>query len=80
MAIISVVFLQYNGGVLANILLLTQAPIVVWSDGTIIVYHYYHYNYVLQNIVFCFLKKNLNASRPSEHLPVRGKNVKTFSR
>ena len=24
------------------------------------------------------LKKNLNASRPSEHPPVRGKNVKTF--
>ena len=24
--------------------------------------------------------KNLNASRPSEHPPVRGKNVKTFSR
>ena len=27
--------------------------------------------------VIC-LKKNLNASRPSEHPPVRGKNVKTF--
>ena len=26
----------------------------------------------------CCLKKNLNAPRPSEHLPVRGKNVKTF--
>ena len=25
-----------------------------------------------------FLKKNLNAPRPSEHPPVRGKNVKTF--
>ena len=24
------------------------------------------------------LKKNLNASRPSEHPPVRGKNVKIF--
>ena len=24
------------------------------------------------------LKKNLNVSRPSEHPPVRGKNVKTF--
>ena len=24
------------------------------------------------------LKKNLNAPRPSEHPPVRGKNVKTF--
>ena len=26
----------------------------------------------------CSLKKHLNASRPSEHPPVRGKNVKTF--
>ena len=25
-----------------------------------------------------FLKKNMNASRPSGHPPVRGKNVKTF--
>ena len=25
-------------------------------------------------------KKNLNASRPSEHPPVRGENVKTFRR
>ena len=28
--------------------------------------------------VHCCLKKNLNASRPSEHPPARGKNVKTF--
>ena len=27
-----------------------------------------------------FMKKNLNASRPSEHPPARGKNVKTFSK
>ena len=26
----------------------------------------------------CFLRNNLNASRPSEHPPVRGGNVKTF--
>ena len=25
-----------------------------------------------------FLKKNLNTSKPSEHPPVRGENVKTF--
>ena len=30
-------------------------------------------------VLYCtFLKKNLNAPRPSEHPPVRGKNVKTF--
>ena len=27
-----------------------------------------------------YFKKNLNASRPSEHPPVRGGNVKTFFR
>ena len=27
----------------------------------------------------CCLKENLNASRPSEHPPVREENVKTFS-
>ena len=33
------------------------------------------------NILYTYthcLKKNLNAARPSEHPPVRGKNVKTF--
>ena len=31
------------------------------------------------SLLFCFLKKNQNAPRPSEHPPVRGKNnVKTF--
>ena len=25
-----------------------------------------------------YLKKNLNASRPSDHAPVRGGNIKTF--
>ena len=34
------VFVQYNGGFLPDILLLTQAPIFVWFDGTIIVYYY----------------------------------------
>ena len=31
------------------------------------------------HIITC-LKKNLNASRPSGHPPISGKNVKTFSR
>ena len=44
---------QYNGGFLPDILLLTQAPIiiVVWFDGNIIEYYHYStwylYNYVL---------------------------------
>ena len=43
MAINNVV-VQYNGGFLTDILVLTQAPIFVWFDGTIIVYHYYPFN------------------------------------
>ena len=38
---------QYNGWFLPDILMLTQAPIIVWCDGTIIVYYYYLFNYVL---------------------------------
>ena len=38
------VIVQYNGGFLPDILLLTQAPTFVWFDGTIIVC----YNYALQ--------------------------------
>ena len=34
-------------------------------------------SYYLQYVVY-FLNKNLNASRPPEHPPVRGENVKTF--
>ena len=56
---------------LLDILLLIKAPVFVWFDATIIVYYYYPLNYVLQ--VRLFLKKNLNAPRPSEHPPVRGK-------
>ena len=36
-----------------------------------------YYNVFVFVFVWC-LKKNLNASRPSEHPPVRGKSVKTF--
>ena len=46
------VFVKYNGGFLPDILLLTQAPIHVWFDGTIMVYHYYNpLNYVLQCVL-----------------------------
>ena len=38
---------QDNGEFLPDILLLTQAPIVVWFDGTIVVYCYYPFSYVL---------------------------------
>ena len=44
---------QYNGEFLPNILLLTQAPIVVWFDSIIIVYYYYLL-LIMYCIVFCF--------------------------
>ena len=47
------VTVHYNGGFLPDILLLTQAPIFVWFDGTNIVYYYDPLNYVLH--VFCFV-------------------------
>ena len=43
---------QYNGGFLPDILMLTQAPIVLWLDGIIIVYYYYLFNYVLYCLMF----------------------------
>ena len=43
---------RYNGGFLPEILLLTQAPILVGFDDTIIVYYYYPLDYVLQGILF----------------------------
>ena len=30
------------------------------------------------SIFYMFSKKNVNASKPSEHTPVRGENVKTY--
>ena len=41
---------QYNVGFFPDILLLTQAPICVWFDGTVTVYYYYPLNYVLQTV------------------------------
>ena len=52
------VIVHYNGGFVPDILLLTQALVFVWFDGTIIVYHYYPFNYVLQSLPF--LKKISN--------------------
>ena len=51
------VIVQYNGGFLPDIfLLLTQAPIFVWLDGTIIVYYYYPLETMyLQCLTFCYV-------------------------
>ena len=46
------VIVQYNGVFLPDILLLTQAPIVVWFDDIFIVYHYCLFNYVLHRNLF----------------------------
>ena len=36
-------------------------------------------DYLKLNIsVHCYLRKNQNTPRPSEHPPVRGENIKTF--
>ena len=45
------VIVQYNGGFLHDILLLTQAPIFVWP----FVYDYYPLNHVLQCLLFCYV-------------------------
>ena len=34
---------------------------------------------ILTVLIGCILKKNLNASRPPEHPPVREKNIKPFT-
>ena len=55
---------QYNGGLLPDIILLTQ--------------RYYH-GATRLNVMKMFLKKNQSTPRPSEHPPVMGgENVKTF--
>ena len=43
------VSVQYNGGFLPGIILLTQAPIFVWFDRTVIVSYYYPFKYVLHS-------------------------------
>ena len=60
------VIVQYDGGFLLDILLLTQAPNFVWFDGIAIVYCYYLFNYVLHCLLF--FKENQNTRRPSELL------------
>ena len=61
---------------LPDILMLTQAPIAVWFDSNIILNDYNLFiSYEVCCIVFCFLKKNQNAPRLSEHPPVKGENM-----
>ena len=48
------VSVQYKGGLLPDILLLTQAPVFVWFDGTIIVYYYWPLNCVLKLCLLFF--------------------------
>ena len=50
------VIVQDKGGFLSDILRLTKAPILVWFDGTIILYYYCPLNYVLlQSLMFCYV-------------------------
>ena len=48
------VIVQYNGGFPPDILLLTQAPIFLWFDGTIIIHDCYPLDYVLQYLLFFY--------------------------
>ena len=58
------VIVQYSSGFVPDILLLTQAPIVVWFEGNIIVYYYYPFNYVLHCLLF-FLFGGLHGDQNS---------------
>ena len=51
------VIVQYNGGFLPEISLLTQAPVFVWFDDTTIIVYYYYICHTLLTMycsVFCF--------------------------
>ena len=52
--VINASIVQYNGGFLPFIFVLTQAPVFVWFDGTIIVYYYYHTLFTVYYSVFYF--------------------------
>ena len=54
--VINNVIVQYNGGFLPYILLLTQAHIFVWFDGTIIIVCYYFYYHTLLNTSYYVLQ------------------------
>ena len=58
--------LLYSTITVVNFTLDSESPIILLEPDTI------------PNIKQLSLKKNLNASKPSEHSPVRRKNVKTF--
>ena len=49
------VIVQYSGEFLPDIILLTQALVFVWFDGTVIVYYYDNFNYVLHSLLFCYV-------------------------
>ena len=46
---------QYTSGFLPDVLLFTQAPNLVWFDGTIIAHSYYPLDYILQCLMFCYV-------------------------
>ena len=43
---------RYNGGFLPDLIMLTQASIVLWLDSISIVYYYYILKYVLYCLLF----------------------------
>ena len=51
---INVIIVQYNGGVICDILLLTQAPIIVYGSMTLVSYTVTTF-LTMYYIVFCFV-------------------------
>ena len=55
---------------------------ISWKGQKKVVYNYLHGRYLqLGTLLYCYwdcLKKNLNASKLSEHLPQTGGSIKTF--
>ena len=50
------VFVQYNGVFLPDIFTLDPRLYFEWVDGTIAVYYYYPFNYVLHCLLFCYVR------------------------
>ena len=63
------VIVQYNGGFLPDILLLTQTPIFVWFDGTTIVCYYYPLNYVFYYVWWLCMAINISVEYNGGFLP-----------
>ena len=67
---------RYPSSSCARALCLGHAFVYFGFMGSLRVFASYLLSFLA--FAFCILKRSLNASRPSEHPPVRGKNIKTI--